>query len=89
MVMYREVCPEGVQNKCPGGVWCRGFMSWGDTLILVISRGVQLYYGIAHCESIVSQGVVYTVFSSCMWSSHVTGFSVDPPLTAHRLQVYV
>ena len=24
-------------------------MSWGDTLILVISRGVQLYYGIAHC----------------------------------------
>ena len=47
MVMYREVCPEGVQNKCPGGVWCRGFMSWGDTLILVISRGVQLYYGIA------------------------------------------
>ena len=49
MVMYREVCPEGVQNKCPGGVWCRGFMSWGDTLILVISRGVQLYYGIAQC----------------------------------------
>ena len=48
MVMYREVCPEGVQNKCPGGVCCRGFMSWGDTLILVISRGVQLYYGIAH-----------------------------------------
>ena len=47
MVMYREVCPEGVQNKCPGGVWCRGFMSWGDTLMLVISRGVQLYYGIA------------------------------------------
>ena len=47
MVMYREVCPEGVQNKCPGGEWCRGFMSWGDTLILVISRGVQLYYGIA------------------------------------------
>ena len=47
MAMYREVCPEGVQNKCPGGVWCRGFMSWGDTLILVISRGVQLYYGIA------------------------------------------
>ena len=29
MVMYREVCPEGVQNKCPEGVWCRGFMSWG------------------------------------------------------------
>ena len=42
-----------------------------------------------NCESIVSQGVVYTVFSSCMWSSHVTGFSVVPPLTAHRLQVYV
>ena len=42
-----------------------------------------------NCESIVSQGVVYTVFSTCMWSSHVTGFSVDPPLTAHRLQVYV
>ena len=39
-----------------------------------------------NCERIVSQGVV---FSSCMWSSHVTGFSVDPPLTAHRLQVYV
>ena len=37
------LCPEGVQNKCPGGggVWCRGFMSWGDTLICVISRGVQ------------------------------------------------
>ena len=50
MVIYREVCPEGVQNKCPGGVWCRGFMSWGDTLILVISRGVQLYYGIAQCR---------------------------------------
>ena len=50
MVMYREVCPEGVQNKCPGGVWCRDFMSWGDTLILVISRGVQLYYGIAQCN---------------------------------------
>ena len=47
MVMYREVCPERVQNECPGGVWYRGFMSWGDTLILVISRGVQLYYGIA------------------------------------------
>ena len=52
MVMHREVCPEGVQNKCPGGVWCRGFMSWGDTLILVISRGVQLYYGIAHCDNL-------------------------------------
>ena len=35
-----------------------------------------------HCVNV-------TVFSSCMWSSHVTGFSVDPPLTAHRLQVYV
>ena len=54
MVMYREVYQE-VQNKCPGeggggggggggGVWCRGFMSWGDTSILVVSRGVQLYY---------------------------------------------
>ena len=32
-----------------GGVWCRGFMSWGDTLICVISRGVQLFYGIAQC----------------------------------------
>ena len=53
MVMYREVCPEGVQNKCPGGIWCRGFMSWGDTLILVISRGVQLYYGIAHCIIVI------------------------------------
>ena len=51
MVMYREVCPEGVQNERPGGVWCRGFMSWGDTLILVISRGVQLYYGIAQFAS--------------------------------------
>ena len=48
MVMNREACPEGVQNKCPGGVCCRGFMSWGDTLFLVISRGVQLHYGIAH-----------------------------------------
>ena len=54
MVIYREVCPEGVQNKCPGGgVWCRGFMSWGDTLILVISRGVQLYYGIAQYYFII------------------------------------
>ena len=48
MVMCREVCPEGVQNKCPGGggggggVWCRGFMSWGDTLILVISKGYTI-----------------------------------------------
>ena len=50
MVMYREVCPEGVQNNCSrGGVGCRGFMSWVDTLILVISRGLQLYYGIAQC----------------------------------------
>ena len=57
MVMYREVCPEGVQNKCLGGGGgcvggCRGFiMSWGDTLILVISRGVHLYYGIAQSAS--------------------------------------
>ena len=51
MVMYREVRPEGVQNKCPGGVWYRGFVSWGGTLILVISRGVQLYYGIAQCKA--------------------------------------
>ena len=70
MVMYREVCPEGVQNKCPGGVWCRGFMSWGDTLILVISRGVQLYYGIAHCiftvheqAAVVSSGDMH----ECHW----------------------
>ena len=52
MVMYREVCPEGVQNKCPGGGGGYSvealIMSWGNTLILVISRGVQLYYGIAH-----------------------------------------
>ena len=41
------LCPEGVQNKCSGGIWCRGFMSWGDTLTCVISRGVQLFYGIA------------------------------------------
>ena len=31
---------DGVEALCPGG----------DTLILVISRGVQLYYGIAHCK---------------------------------------
>ena len=44
MVMYREVCPEGVQNKYPGG-WGGGggygvkpLCSGGDTLILVISR---------------------------------------------------
>ena len=67
MVMYREVCPEGVQNKCPGGVWCRGFMSWGDTLILVISRGVQLYYGIAHCKPVfvVSQCFHYVSVPKC------------------------
>ena len=41
------LCPEGVQNKCPRGIWCRGCMSWGDTLICVISRGVQLFFGIA------------------------------------------
>ena len=49
------LCPEGVQNKCPGGgggVWCRGFMSCGDTLICVISRGVQLFYGIAQFAQI-------------------------------------
>ena len=59
MVMYRKV------NKCPGGgVWCRGFMSWGDTLILVISRGVQLYYGIAQCNnSRVFQSIVQQVLS--------------------------
>ena len=62
MVMYREVCPEGVQNKCPGGVWCRGFMSWGDTLILVISRGVQLYYGIAHSISLARAIIRYAHF---------------------------
>ena len=28
-------------------------MSWGDTLILVISRSVQLYYGIAHCPLVL------------------------------------
>ena len=60
MVMYREVCPEGVQNKCPGGVWCRGFMSWGDTLILVISRGVQLYYGIARHKRQLSHHACFT-----------------------------
>ena len=32
----------GVEALCPGG----------DTLILVISRGVQLYYGIAHCDNL-------------------------------------
>ena len=37
------------------GVWCRDFMSWGDTLILVISRGVQLYYGIAHYKLVQVQ----------------------------------
>ena len=54
MVIYREVCPEGVQNKCPGGGGGGGYgvealCPGGDTLILVISRGVQLYYGIARC----------------------------------------
>ena len=34
-----------------GGVWGRGFMFSGDTLILVISRGVQLFYGIAQPET--------------------------------------
>ena len=61
MVMYREVCPEGVQNKCPGAVWCRGFMSWGDTLILVISRGVKLYYGIAQLISSYVLAVDYQI----------------------------
>ena len=68
MVMYREVCPEGVQNKCPGGVWCRGFMSWGDTLILVISRGVQLYYGIAQFlrkSRIIAGGIVQHFLHTC------------------------
>ena len=68
MVMYREVCPEGVQNKCPGGVWCRGFMSGGggDTLILVISRGVQLYYGIAH------RARNYNNFGCLQYARHAT-----------------
>ena len=44
MVMYRECVQRGPKlMSWGGGVWCRGFMSWGDTLILVISRGVQLY----------------------------------------------
>ena len=64
MVMYREVCPEGVQNKCPGGVWCRGFMSWGDTLILIISRGVQLYYGIA--QHFLLQFFPQLCFQACL-----------------------
>ena len=51
------LCPEGVQNKCPGGgVWCRGFMSWGDTWICVISRGVQLFYGIAQYQLYAYKG---------------------------------
>ena len=68
MVMYREVCPEGVQNKCRGGVWCRGFMSWGDTLILVISRGVQLYYGIAHsiaCRNMILKALHVSLSIMC------------------------
>ena len=78
MVMYREVCPEGVQNKCPGGIWCRGFMSWGDTLILVISRGVQLYYGIAQCTGLVGPQSIYrslcrsiTMHASLVEASHI------------------
>ena len=67
MVMYREVCPEGVQNKCPGGVWCIGFMSWGDTLILVISRGVQLYYGIAQCNHILKKNFLFYTIFLCMY----------------------
>ena len=33
--LYREVCPEGVQNKCPGGVWCRGKRPcpWGERVV--------------------------------------------------------
>ena len=66
------LCPEGVQNKCPGGVWCRGFMSWGDTMICVISRGVQLFYGIA--QFTVHKFVGYTLnnhssaqFTEAVW----------------------
>ena len=32
MVMYRQVCPEGVQNKCPGGgggVWLEALCPGG------------------------------------------------------------
>ena len=60
-VKYHVLGGKGCTGKCVqrgskinvlggggGGVWCRGFMSWGDTLIIVISRGVQLFYGIAH-----------------------------------------
>ena len=46
----------GGQNKCPGvgeggggGGGVEALCPGGDTLILVISRGVQLYYGIAQC----------------------------------------
>ena len=43
------LCPEGVQNKCPGGYGVEALCPGGDTLICVISRGVQLFYGIAQC----------------------------------------
>ena len=29
MVMYRQVCPEGVQNKCPGGIWLEALCPGG------------------------------------------------------------
>ena len=30
MVMYREVCSEGVQNKCPGGYGVEALCPRGD-----------------------------------------------------------
>ena len=32
MVIYREVCPEGVQNKCPGGEYgVEALCPWGTS----------------------------------------------------------
>ena len=46
--MYRVVCPEGSKINVLGGYGVEALCPGGD-MILVISRGVQLYYGIAHC----------------------------------------
>ena len=57
-----------------GGVWCRGFMSWGDTLILVISRSVQLYYGIAQWRHVKDSVVAIRskAISPCKYFRHCT-----------------
>ena len=42
MVMYREVCPEGVQNKCPGGVWYCSKLKWSPRTFIKQDDGTVM-----------------------------------------------